>query len=68
MCGFIEVFPNDLLNVPLDYEFDFGIDIVSGTHITISIPPYRVELIELRELKYPLEELLRDFIRIGVFL
>ncbi|KAF3622603.1 hypothetical protein FXO38_31178 [Capsicum annuum] len=45
-----EVFPDDLLGVPLDRENKFGIDLVSNTR-PLSITPYRMALTELRKLK-----------------
>ncbi|KAH0679067.1 hypothetical protein KY284_020152 [Solanum tuberosum] len=45
---FPEVFPNDLPGVPPEREIDFDIDILPDTH-SISIPPYRMALAELKE-------------------
>ncbi|KAH0658259.1 hypothetical protein KY289_027007 [Solanum tuberosum] len=45
---FLEVFPNDLPGLPLEWEIDFGIDLVLDTQ-PISIPPYIMALIELKE-------------------
>jgi len=44
------VFPDELLGIPLDREIAFGIDVMADTH-PISITPYRMALIELKELK-----------------
>ncbi|WMV37353.1 hypothetical protein MTR67_030738 [Solanum verrucosum] len=60
---FREVFPNDLPGMPPDRDIDFCIDLESGTR-PISIPPYRMALAELRELKAHIKEHLdKGFIR-----
>ncbi|XP_075111388.1 uncharacterized protein LOC142181771 [Nicotiana tabacum] len=57
------VFPEDLPGIPPDREIDFGIDLLPGTK-TISIPPYRMDPTELKELKVQLKDLLdKGFIR-----
>ena len=50
VCGFPEVFRKDLLGVFPEREIDFGIDVLPDTQ-PISIPPYRISLAELKELK-----------------
>ncbi|XP_070050622.1 uncharacterized protein [Nicotiana tomentosiformis] len=63
---FPDMFLVDLPGMPLDMDIDFGIDLGSGTQ-PISIPTYRMELIELKELKEQLHELLDiGFIRPSV--
>ena len=63
---FPDVFPDDILGLPLDREVKFTIDLISGTE-PISIPPYRMAPTELRELKAQLEELLsKGFIRLSI--
>ena len=60
---FLDVFPDDLLDLPPEREIDFPIDLVPGT-APISLPPYRMTPIELKELKTQLQELVdRGFIR-----
>ena len=60
---FLDVFPDDLPGLPLEREIDFPIDLVLGT-TPISLPPYRMEPSELKELKTQLQELVdRGFIR-----
>ena len=54
---FPDVFPYDIVGLPPDREVEFTIDLIPGTE-PISIPPYRMTPIELRELKAQLEELL----------
>ena len=54
---FSNVFPDELLGFPPDREIEFGIDVPPGT-LPISIPPYRMALLELRELKVQLQDLL----------
>lgn len=50
---FQEVFPQYLPGMPLDSDIDFCIDLELGTH-PISISPYKMALVELRELKVQL--------------
>ena len=60
---FPDVFPYDIAGLPPDREVEFTIDLIPGTE-PISIPPYRMAPVELRELKAQLEELLsKRFIR-----
>ncbi|XP_070020687.1 uncharacterized protein [Nicotiana sylvestris] len=47
---FPNVFPADLPSMPPDRDIDFGIDLLSGTQ-PISIPPYRMAPLELKEMK-----------------
>ena len=48
--GFLEVFPYDLQGIPPEQEIYFGIDLIMETN-PISIPPNRMSLDELKELK-----------------
>ena len=60
---FPDVFPDDISSLPLDRAIEFVIELIPGTE-PISIPPYRMALAELKELKAQLEELLsKGFIR-----
>ncbi|XP_070034529.1 uncharacterized protein [Nicotiana tomentosiformis] len=60
---FPEVFPADFLGIPLDKDIDFYTDLAPGTQ-PISIPPYRMALPKLKELKEKLQDLLdKGFIR-----
>ncbi|KAH0695924.1 hypothetical protein KY289_013406 [Solanum tuberosum] len=54
---FPEVFPDDLPRIPPKQEIDFSIDLLPDTQ-PISIPPYRMALAELKELKAQLKDLL----------
>jgi len=45
-----DVFPKELLGLPPKWEFDFLIDLVSRVE-PISITPYRMNTIEMQELK-----------------
>ncbi|XP_050896742.1 uncharacterized protein LOC127103533 [Lathyrus oleraceus] len=54
---FPEVFPEDVTSLPPEREVEFSIDLIPGT-APISISPYRMAPLELRELKDQLEELL----------
>ena len=47
---FLDVFPDYLSGLPLDRAIEFVIELVLGTE-PISIPPYRMAPIELKELK-----------------
>ena len=58
-----DVFPKDLPGISPKREIDFDIDLLSDTQ-PISIPPYRMALAELKELKDQLKDLLdKGFIR-----
>lgn len=60
---FPEVFPEELPGIPPEREIEFCIDLLPGTQ-PISIPPYRMAPIELKELKGQLQDLLeKGFIR-----
>ncbi|CAN0827436.1 Transposon Tf2-9 polyprotein [Linum grandiflorum] len=60
---FLDVFPEDLPGIPPERELEFDIELVPGT-APISIPPYRMAPVELKELKEQLQELLdKGFIR-----
>ena len=54
---FLDVFPDDILGLPLNRAIEFVIELVLGTE-PISIPPYRMAPVELKELKVQLEEFL----------
>ena len=51
---FPEVFPNDISNIPSEWEIKIGIDLLPYTSPN-SIPPYRMALDELKELKAQLK-------------
>ena len=53
---FSDVFPEELLGMPLDREVEFVIDLLPGT-APISRRPYRMSVEELKELKKQLMEL-----------
>ena len=60
---FPDVFPDDISGLPSDRAIEFVIELILGTE-PISIPPYRMTPVELKELKAQLEELLsKGFIR-----
>ncbi|WMV34581.1 hypothetical protein MTR67_027966 [Solanum verrucosum] len=60
---FREVFPTDLHGMLPDRDIDFCIDLEMDT-CPISIPSYRIALVELRVLKAQIQELLdKSFIR-----
>ena len=47
---FPDVFPEDLLGIPIDREIEFSVEVLPGTS-PISKAPYRMAPIELKELK-----------------
>jgi hypothetical protein len=53
---FPDVFPEDLLSIPLDYDIEFIVDLVPST-APISKRPYRMPANKLAELKKQLAEL-----------
>ena len=60
---FPDVFPKELPGLPPDREVEFNIELVPGTN-PVSIAPYRMAPLELRELKVQLQDLLdKGFIR-----
>ncbi|MCI71844.1 cellular nucleic acid-binding protein, partial [Trifolium medium] len=54
---FVDVLPDDILDLPPEREVKFSIDIVPSTS-PISMAPYRMSAAELEKLKEQLEELL----------
>ncbi|GAU39803.1 hypothetical protein TSUD_219780 [Trifolium subterraneum] len=60
---YLDVFPDEVNSLPPEREIEFSIDLVPGSQ-PISVAPYRMSPLELRELKSQLEELLqKHFIR-----
>jgi hypothetical protein len=55
---FPDVFPEELPRLPPDKEIEFSIDLAPGTAL-ISIAPYRMAPVELRELKEQLQDLMQ---------
>lgn len=47
---FPNVFSNELLKLPLEWELEFAINLAPETY-HISLPPYRMALTKLKELK-----------------
>ena len=63
IAEFVDVFPDDLTELPPHREVEFSIDLQPLTQ-PISIPPYRLAPKELDELKIQIEDLLsKGFIR-----
>ncbi|KAG8486037.1 hypothetical protein CXB51_019343 [Gossypium anomalum] len=63
VCEFADVFPEKLSGLPPVSEVEFGIDLIPGT-APISIAPYRMAPVELKELKSQLQELTdKGFVR-----
>ena len=50
MREFQDVFPRDFPSLPLNPELKFGIELLLGSTL-ISIPPYRMVPVELKELR-----------------
>ena len=66
VSDFPDVLPEELPGLPPHREIEFAIDIVSGA-TPASITPYRMAPLELKELKFQLQELLeKGFIRPSV--
>ena len=66
VCDYPDAFPKELPRLPPQREIEFTIDVVPGT-TPPSITPYRMALVELKELKLQLQELLeKGFIRPSV--
>src|SRR5262249_20254561 len=60
---FPNIFPEDLPGLPPEREIEFNIELLHGTN-PISITPYKMAPIELKELKVQLQDLLdKGFIR-----
>ena len=57
VCRFPDVFPEELLGLPLDREIEFEIELLPGM-VPISKVHYRMAPAELKELKQQLEKLL----------
>ncbi|KAA3480758.1 Retrotransposable element Tf2 [Gossypium australe] len=65
VCEFPDVFPEELLGLPLIREVEFGIDLLPGM-TPILIAPYRMAPVELKKLKSQLQELTdRGFARLS---
>ena len=62
----MEIFPNDLPEIPPKREINFGIDLLSDTN-HILIPPYWMDLTDMKKLKDQLKDLLgKGFISLVV--
>jgi hypothetical protein len=57
VCEYLDVFPDDLLGLPLDRDVEFKIELILGK-APISRRPYRMPPNKLAELKTHLNELL----------
>ncbi|XP_027368288.1 uncharacterized protein LOC113874256 [Abrus precatorius] len=55
---FLEVFLEDVSELPPEKEIEFAIDVIPGAS-PISVAPYRMSLVELAEVKKQVEDLLR---------
>lgn len=61
-----DVFPDEILGLPPRRDIDFTIDLVPGS-VPISKTPYRLNILELKELKAQLQELIdKRYIRPSV--
>ena len=65
VSNFLDVFPDELPGLPPQREIEFTIDLYPGTE-PISIAPYRMEPLELKELRKQLDQFLNiRFIRLS---
>jgi hypothetical protein len=63
---YLDVFPADITSLPPEREIEFSIDLIPGAE-PVSVAPYRMSPLELKELKSQLEELIqKHFIRPSV--
>jgi len=63
---YLDVFPSDVTSLPPEREVEFSIDLIPEAN-PVSIAPYRMSPLELKELKSQLEELIqKHFIRPSV--
>ena len=63
---FRDVFPDEILGLPLKRDIDFTIELVPGAAL-VSKAPYRMSTLEMLELKMQLQELLeKKYIRPSV--
>jgi len=63
---YLDIFPSDITSLPPEREVEFSIDLIPGAE-PVSIAPYRMSPLELKELKSQLEELIqKHFIRPSV--
>ena len=58
VSDFPDLFPEELPGLPPQREIEFAIDVVPGA-TPASITPYRMALLELKELKLQLQELIK---------
>ena len=66
VCEFSDVFPENLPGLPPDRELEFRIEVLPGSAL-ISIPPYKMAPMELKELKTQLQDLVnKGFIHSSV--
>ena len=66
VCDYPDMFPEELPGLPPQRDIEFSIDVVPGATLA-SITSYRMALVELKELKLQLQELLKKgFIRPSV--
>jgi hypothetical protein len=63
---YLDVIPSDITSLPPEREIEFSIDLVPGAE-PVSVAPYRMSPLELKELKSQLKELThKHFIRPSV--
>ena len=58
---YLDVFPSDITSLPPEREIEFSIDLIPGAE-PVSIAPYRMSPLELKELKSQLEELIQKHV------
>ena len=63
---YVDVFPEEIMGLPLKRELDFTIELVPGV-VPSSKAPYKMNILELNELKSQLKELIdKKYIRSSV--
>ncbi|XP_059668807.1 uncharacterized protein LOC132313887 [Cornus florida] len=66
VCEFLDIFPEDLTELPPHREVEFTIDLMPGT-ASISMAPYHMAPVEMEELEKQLDDLrMKGFIRLSV--
>ena len=64
---FSDIFPEDIIGLPLKRELDFTIELVPGAILPNSKAPYQMNILELNELKLQLQEFIdKNYIRPSV--
>ena len=66
LIDFKDVYPKEILRLPLKRDIDFTIDLVSGV-VQTSKTPYRMNILELNEIKSQIQKLIdKKYVRPSV--